>query len=75
MTLSSDLDATTKELRELKKSHDHLVRENQELKEQVRLLNENLRRETEVLLSRDKENNTLVHENKILKDLLDDSKK
>ena len=39
------------------------------------MLNENLRRESEVLTSRDKENNTLVHENQVLKGLLDDMRK
>lgn len=56
MTLSKDLDDTTVTLKDLQKEHSELTKNSQELKEQVRVLNENLRRETEVLLSRDKEN-------------------
>lgn len=46
------------------------MRENHELSNQVKILNENLRRETEICISRDKENNTLMHENQTLKDLM-----
>lgn len=40
----------------------------------MKILNENLRRETEVCMSRDKENLTLVHENNTLKELLNEMK-
>lgn len=40
----------------------------------MKVLNENLRRETEVCISRDKENITLCNENKTLKELLNDVK-
>lgn len=56
VTLSKDLEDTTLTLKELQKEHSEITKYSQELKEQVRILNENLRRETEVLLSRDKEN-------------------
>jgi len=58
----------------LKREHDITVKENIDLKEQVRVLNENLRRETEVLLSRDRENSTLIHENKVLKEMFEEVK-
>ena len=58
----------------LKREHDITVKENIDLKEQVRVLNENLRRETEVLLSRDRENSTLIHENKVLKEMFEEIK-
>lgn len=35
-------------------------------------MNENLRRETEMLVSRDRENNTLLNENQMLKSRLDE---
>ena len=44
------------------------------MKDQLKTLNENLRRETEVCISRDKENVTLIHENKMLKEMLDETK-
>jgi len=40
-----------------------LFKENRDMKDQIRILNENLRRETEQLLSRDRENSTLQSEN------------
>jgi regulator of replication initiation timing len=42
------------------------------MKDQIRILNENLRRETEQLLSRDRENTTLHSENQVLKTRLDE---
>jgi hypothetical protein len=42
------------------------------MKDQIRILNENLRRETEQLLSRDRENATLHSENQVLKSRLDE---
>jgi cell shape-determining protein MreC len=40
----------------------------------MKILNENLRRETEVCMSREKENITLEHENKTLKDMIGEYK-
>lgn len=42
------------------------------MKEQLRVLNENLRRETEQLLSRDREMGTLGNENKMLRERLEE---
>ena len=74
-SLERDLHEAQTELRQLRKEHSHLDKESQQLREQVKILNENLRRETEVCLSRDKENVTLIHENKMLKEMLDEVKK
>ena len=42
------------------------------MKEQLRVLNENLRRETEQLLTRDREMGTLANENKMLRERLEE---
>lgn len=42
------------------------------MKDQLRILNENLRRETEQLLSRDRENSSLTSENHLLKTRLEE---
>ncbi len=42
------------------------------MKDQIRVLNENLRRETEQLMSRDRENTSLQSENAVLKTRLDE---
>ena len=72
INLEKELNEAQTELKEIKRKHDKLFTANAEMKDQLRVLNENLRRETEVLLSRDKENATLSHENKVLKELLDE---
>ena len=55
---------------------DHLRvnRENDDHKEQLRILNENLKRQTEVSKARERESNSLVEENKTLKGLMDNLK-
>ena len=58
----------------MKKEQTIYLKESYELKEQLKTLNENLRRETEVCNSRDKENMTISSENKMLKGILDDLK-
>ena len=62
------------EVKKLRKENQQLFKDCHEQKEQLRILNENLRRETEVCMSRDKENNTLTHENLLLKQLLEETK-
>jgi hypothetical protein len=42
------------------------------MKDQIRILNENLRRETEQLMSRDRENSSLLSENTLLKTRLEE---
>lgn len=58
------------ELRSVKKKYDKVHAEYVEIQQQVKILNENLRRESELCLSRDKENLALNNENKTLKEML-----
>ncbi len=62
------------DLKRITLENNELFKENRDMKEQIRILNENLKRETEILLSRDRENNTLMSENKMLKERLDEYK-
>lgn len=54
------------------KDSQELFRENRDMKDQLRVLNENLRRETELLQSKDRENSTLNSENTMLKQRLEE---
>jgi chromosome segregation ATPase len=60
------------EMKKLAHENTDFFKENRDMKEQLRVLNENLRRETEMLVSRDRENNTLLSENQMLKSRLDE---
>jgi chromosome segregation ATPase len=60
------------EMKKLAHENTDFLKENRDMKEQLRVLNENLRRETEMLVSRDRENNTLLSENQMLKSRLDE---
>ena len=78
-TIENSNQKLTKELNDIKedmsKMHSEntsLFKENRDMKDQIRILNENLRRETEQLLSRDRENTTLHSENQVLKTRLDE---
>ena len=74
--------AAEKELEELRADHknlnkDHLrnTREYQDSKEQLRVLNENLKRQTDLSESRDRESRSLIEENKTLRVMLEDLKR
>jgi len=56
----------------LGKQNYELTKENRDMKDQLKTLNENLRRETELLIARDRENNLLRDENKSLKKRMDE---
>ena len=62
-------------VKKLTKENQDFFREVHDQRDQLKTLNENLRRETEIMNSRDKENQTLRHENQMLKELLDETKK
>jgi hypothetical protein len=51
------------EVKKLRKENTTMFKECHEQKEQLRVLNENLRRETELCNSRDHENRVLTNEN------------
>lgn len=54
--------------------HVRVNRENGDVKEQLRTLNENLKRQTELSVAREREANSLVDENKTLRGLMDSFK-
>ena len=56
----------------LGKQNYELTKENRDMKDQLKTLNENLRRETELLIARDRENNLLRDENNSLKKRMDE---
>jgi hypothetical protein len=56
----------------LGKHNYELTKENRDMKDQLKTLNENLRRETELLIARDRENNLLRDENNSLKKRMDE---
>jgi DNA repair exonuclease SbcCD ATPase subunit len=59
----------------LNKDHVRLLRDYQESKEQLKVLNENLKRQTEVGESRERESRSLIDENKTLRVMLEDLKR
>ena len=70
--------AAEKELTELRTDykkitdeHVYMNRENGDYKEQLRIINENLKRQTEIAVARERESNSLVDENKTLRGLMD----
>lgn len=72
--LMKEFEVLDNEVKKLRSDNQDMFKTCHEQKEQLRILNENLRRETEVCISRDKENSTLIHENTLLKQLLDETK-
>jgi len=66
-----ELESTREELRTLRTEHMKFARENADFKEQLRILNENLKRESQLAHSKESENLTLQHESKVLRDMLD----
>lgn len=64
-----------KESKTLNKDHVRLLRDYQDSKEQLKVLNENLKRQTEVGESRERESRSLIDENKTLRVMLEDLKR
>jgi predicted RNA-binding protein YlqC (UPF0109 family) len=58
----------------LRKDNNRLSKENLDYKEQVRILNENLKREIEIAKSKESEARVFGQENRTVKKLLEDSK-
>lgn len=74
--------AAEKEVTELRKefkemSHDNLkmTRENNDFKDQMRVINENLKRQTELQVAHEREARALNSENKTLKNLMETFKR
>ena len=81
-TVQPVLEDAEKELEELRgesktlnKDHVRLLRDYQDSKEQLKVLNENLKRQTEVGESRERESRSLIDENKTLRVMLEDLKR
>lgn len=81
MRIETRCQAAEKELEELRTDYkkimdDHVRvnRENGDCKEQLRIINENLKRQTELSVARERESNSLQDENKTLRSLMDSLK-
>lgn len=81
MRVETRCQAAEKELEELRTDYkkimdDHVRvnRENGDYKEQLRIINENLKRQTELSQARERESNSLQDENKTLRSLMDNLK-
>lgn len=59
----------------MNKDHLRLTREYQDSKEQLKVLNENLKRQTDIGESRERESRSLHEENKTLRMMLEDLKR
>ena len=72
--LLQDFNTLDAEVKKLRTENTELLKQTHEQKEQLRVLNENLRRETEVGVSREKECRALEHESRLLKEMLEEVK-
>ena len=70
-----ELEELRAEHKTLNKDHLRLTREHQDSKEQLRVLNENLKRQTDLGESRERESRSLSDENKTLRVMLEDLKR
>ena len=73
-TILQEIGDLRKELDELRKENNRYQRENLDQKEQIRTLNDNLKRETEISKSREAEARVFGQENRTLKKMLEDGK-
>jgi chromosome segregation ATPase len=69
-----EIEAQRKELDSLRRDNNKYTKETLEQKEQIRTLNENLKREADVSKNRESEARVYGQENRTLKKLLDDTK-
>ena len=81
MRIETRCQAAEKELEELRRDykkitdeHVRLNRDNSDYKDQLKTLNENLKRQTELCTAREREANSLSQENKTLRSLMDSFK-
>ena len=70
-----ELEELRNDYKTLNKEHLRITREYQDSKEQLRVLNENLKRLSELGESRERESRSLMDENKTLRVMLEDLKK
>lgn len=69
-----EIDSMRKELDELRVQNSKYQKENLEFKDQIRVLNENLKRESEISRARESEARVHGQENRTLKKLLEESR-
>lgn len=69
-----EIENLRRDVDELRKENNKYQRENLDQKEQIRTLNDNLKREAEISKSRESESRVFGQENRTLKKLLEDSK-
>ena len=81
MRVETRCQAAEKELEELRTDYKNITdqnvrqnRENGDQKEQLRIINENLKRQTELSVARERESNSLLEENKTLRSLMESLK-
>ena len=72
--IHNEIERLRTELDELRKGNNRFQKENMDQKEQIRTLNDNLKREAEISKSRESEARVFGQENRTLKKLLEDSK-
>jgi predicted nucleic acid-binding Zn-ribbon protein len=70
-----ELEELRAEYKTVSKDHLRMTREYQDAKDQLRVLNENLKRQTDVGECRERESRSLIDENKTLRTMLEDLKR
>jgi chromosome segregation ATPase len=73
-TIMGEINNLRKDVDELRIENNKYQKENLDQKEQIRTLNDNLKRESEISKSRESESRVFGQENRTLKKLLEDSK-
>ena len=73
-TILSEIEALRKELDELRKENNRYSRDTLSQQEQIRTLNDNLKRENDIAKSRESEARVFGQENRTLKKLMEDGK-
>ena len=66
-----ELETLRTDYKSITDDHVKMNRDNCDYKEQLRIINENLKRQTEIAIARERESNSLNDENKTLRGLMD----
>ena len=73
-SILKEIDSMRTEMDEMRQQNNKFTRENVDQKDQIRVLNENLKRETEISRARESEARVHGEENRTLKKLLEESR-
>ena len=73
-SILKEIDSMRSEMDEMRQQNNKFTRENVDQKDQIRVLNENLKRETEISRARESEARVHGEENRTLKKLLEESR-